>query len=72
MSQSQLPTHKWKPSIKHRVLSNMSNEVVTPKQLAPKLGETQASISTAMFQLYEKGILGREPCPCGRGFVYWK
>ena len=71
MSQSQQRTHKWKPPIGHRVLSNLVGKN-TPHNLALILGETQASVSTAMYHLYESGVLKRIQCPCGRGFIYWK
>ena len=67
----QQPTLKWKAPIAVRVLKNMKGKD-TPHYLSRKLGETQASVSHAMYQLWQKGKLQREACPCGRGFVYWK
>jgi len=72
MFQSQRPMHKWKPSIKTRVLHVMTQEIATPSQLAPKLKETQASVSVAMYELWQLRELNRKACSCGRGFVYWK
>ncbi len=72
MSRYQQHTHKWKPSIKSRVLHIMTLEIATPSQIAPKLKETQASVSVAMYELWQLRELNRKACPCGRGFIYWK
>ena len=72
MSQSQQRTHKWKPSIKMRVLHLMKDRVVSPSQMSKKIHETQAATSVAMYELWQKNQVKRMACMCGRGFVYWK
>ncbi len=71
MSQSQQHTHKWKPSIGNRVLHVMKGKQ-SPHNMANLIGETQAAVSVALYNLWQQGRINREACPCGRGFVYWK
>jgi Mn-dependent DtxR family transcriptional regulator len=44
----------------------------SPAKMAKGLLQTQSAVSQCMINLHRKGLLKREPCICGRGFVYWK
>lgn len=74
MSQSHQPMPKWNPRLTMRVVGLMKSQSIkySPAQIARLLSETQSAVSQAMINLNRRRVLDREPCPCGRGFIYWR
>lgn len=43
---------------------------LSPKQFSKKYKIKQSLVSQTMYNLYNEGLLDRNICACGKGFVY--
>ena len=64
-----IPMHSWKIPTRVVILKYL-NKPMSSREFSTKHGIKMALVTQTMYNLYDEGLLRRNPCDCGKGFIY--